>query len=292
MLPQCYIDEITAVLSEMDQPPGRLRNWPDDGTRAEMVEPLITNALCERLTQRGYKSKPRGYSDEDFGNCDIVMTLPEQEEIWIEAKHYYTVFFDSKTETFSPSKGEGRWKAKIRSLLRDCRDKLLRWAPPSAHIAGLLLGFEIKSLPMNVRIYNPSAIEIDEFLQSEMKHYLPGWQYNLLSEPNGWPGRMRQHPEIEVVTRPMLLMPGDADEAVLLCRAAGNILDSAPSRDMAVLFPGWDDDAIVADQQHQCETVCHVAEAIANGSDPNHGIKVTRSELAKLIYYIADMLEE
>jgi hypothetical protein len=69
-------------------------------------------------------------------------------------------------------------------------------------------------------------------------------------------------------------------------------LDSAPHRDATVLFPGWDDHNVSEDERRQCDAIRRVAEAIISRSDPDHGTKVTCGELAQLVYYIADMLEE
>ena len=87
-------------------------------------------------------------------------------------------------------------------------------------------------------------------------------------------------------------MNDDLCESIVLCRAAADKLDSAANRDTAVLFPGWDDENASVDDRCRCETVRRVAAAILSRNDPDCGSTVTCGELATLIHYIADMLEE
>ena len=81
-------------------------------------------------------------------------------------------------------------------------------------------------------------------------------------------------------------------EATVLCRAAADKLDSAAQREATVLFPNWDDEKDPPDERRQSDTIRRVAAAIVGSNDPDHGTAVTLGDLASLIYYIADMLEE
>lgn len=81
-------------------------------------------------------------------------------------------------------------------------------------------------------------------------------------------------------------------EAVNMCRAAADNLDSDDNREQPVLFPGWDFTGISASERADCEAIRHAARAIAGDENPDSGITVTMGELAGLLGYIADMLEE
>lgn len=81
-------------------------------------------------------------------------------------------------------------------------------------------------------------------------------------------------------------------EATVLCRAAADKLNSAEQRDRTVLFPAWDYERTQPDERGQCDVIRRVAAAIVGGDAPEHGSVVTLGDLASLVYYIADMLEE
>ena len=81
-------------------------------------------------------------------------------------------------------------------------------------------------------------------------------------------------------------------EATVLCRAAADKLNSAANREKTVLFPGWDDQTTPADERSQADAIRRVVAAIVGGNDADSGTTVTLGELASLIYYVADMLEE
>ncbi len=81
-------------------------------------------------------------------------------------------------------------------------------------------------------------------------------------------------------------------EAVDLCRAAADNLESAANREGTVLFPGWDYTGVSASERAECETIRRVAGAIVGDKDPQSGTAVTLGDLARLLRYIGDMLEE
>ncbi len=81
-------------------------------------------------------------------------------------------------------------------------------------------------------------------------------------------------------------------EAVDLCRAAADNLDSDACRETTVLFPGWDFTGISPAEKAPCEVIRRTARAIAGDENPDSGITVTMGEVAGLLRYIADMLEE
>jgi hypothetical protein len=81
-------------------------------------------------------------------------------------------------------------------------------------------------------------------------------------------------------------------EAVDLCRAAADSLDSEANRQQTVLFPGWDFTGIPASERADCEAIRRVARAIGGDEDPDSGTAVRLGDLAELLRYIADMLEE
>lgn len=87
-------------------------------------------------------------------------------------------------------------------------------------------------------------------------------------------------------------MDSELLEPTELCRAAADNLGSVANRDAPVLFPGWDDENTPAEERCRCETVRRVAAAIVGSDDPDRGTTVTCGELAVLLNYIADMLEE
>jgi hypothetical protein len=81
-------------------------------------------------------------------------------------------------------------------------------------------------------------------------------------------------------------------EATVLCRAAADKLSSAANREKTVLFPDWDEQRMPADERSQTDAIRRVAAAIVGGNDADQGTRITLGELASLIYYVADMLEE
>ena len=207
----------------MEDPPNSGLRRDDD------EEPSLTKELCRLLKKGGYPTFDRPkYLDPRCGKeeCDIVSLLPndKNEEVWIEVKTYYTFWFPRGTKEPIPAQANGSWKNQICSLLKDCRDKLLKWAP-SKHIAGLLLGFEMKN--PGGKSFNPSAEDIDCFLQSQMELNLPGWEWlkllssdwlpdglspdHLLKDVGGWEGNLENQPGYQCVTRPMLLVPSCTD---------------------------------------------------------------------------------
>jgi hypothetical protein len=97
---------------------------------------------------------------------------------------------------------------------------------------------------------------------------------------------------LEEITAVLGKMPWDAGDVTVLCRAAADKLDSESNRDTPILFPGWDDENASEDERRQCDAIRRVAEAIISRDDPDHGSTVTCGELALLVHYIADMLEE
>jgi hypothetical protein len=87
-------------------------------------------------------------------------------------------------------------------------------------------------------------------------------------------------------------METERTEPTELCRAAADNLGSAANRDIPVLFPGWDDENSSEEERGRCEAVRRVAAAIVGSDDPDGGTTVTCGELAELLHYITDMLEE
>jgi hypothetical protein len=87
-------------------------------------------------------------------------------------------------------------------------------------------------------------------------------------------------------------MENELSQAIEMCRAAADKLASASNREQAVVFPGWDFTGVPPGEISSCEAVRHTAEAIVGTENPDDGAAVTRGDLAELIRYIADMLEE
>ncbi|MGO8745193.1 MAG: hypothetical protein ACLQNE_04310 [Thermoguttaceae bacterium] len=81
-------------------------------------------------------------------------------------------------------------------------------------------------------------------------------------------------------------------EAVVLCRAAADKLSSAENRDEKILFLGWDFARMPAAEKEGDEAIRRAAAAILGDEDPDSGTKVTMGDLAALVRYIADMIEE
>ena len=141
----------------------------------------ITKELCSRLKKGGYPTcdRPKYPPDRECKEeeCDIVSFLPNNKEVWIEAKRYYTFWFPPG-KGITAAKGDDVWRKKIMSLIRDCRDKLCRRAPHDQYVAGLLLGFEIT----NPGKRHKSSGDIDRSLVEEMreKENLPDWELRKL----------------------------------------------------------------------------------------------------------------
>lgn len=87
-------------------------------------------------------------------------------------------------------------------------------------------------------------------------------------------------------------MESELSEAVEMCRAAAAKLASVSNREQAVIFPGWDYADVLLDERGSCEAIRRTANAISGTENPDDGAAVTRGDLAELIRYIADMLEE
>ena len=87
-------------------------------------------------------------------------------------------------------------------------------------------------------------------------------------------------------------MENELSEAVEMCRAAADKLASASNREQTVIFPGWDNADAPPEEMSSRDTIRRTAEAIVGTENPDDGAVVTRSDLAELIRYIADMLEE
>ncbi len=204
MMPPEYIEAITAVLKEMEQKsPFKLRGWGKYVRAGEQYERAITTGICERLKVHQFNSTPEKPYPNGMGNCDIVFSGTEQPEVWIEAKLYYTFYFDDSDETYSnpkPSYADGYWENQIHKLIADdCGGKLLTLSP-LAEVAGLLLGFEIQNL-------GPTGKQINRVLRSEMSEHLAGWRIRHLSDVEGWIGVIKGCWKYKFVTRAMLLTP-------------------------------------------------------------------------------------
>jgi hypothetical protein len=81
-------------------------------------------------------------------------------------------------------------------------------------------------------------------------------------------------------------------EVIDLCRAAADKLEADANRSRTVIFPGWDYNNVSAEEIEQCEALRRAATAIVGTEDPHSGVTVTMGDVAHLIRYIADMLEE
>ncbi len=81
-------------------------------------------------------------------------------------------------------------------------------------------------------------------------------------------------------------------EVLVLCRIAADKLDSDHNRDKTVLFPGWDFARTPADERGVCKAIRRAAAAIFGEDDPDSGSNVTMADLARLVRYIADMIDE
>jgi hypothetical protein len=87
-------------------------------------------------------------------------------------------------------------------------------------------------------------------------------------------------------------MENELSEAVEMCRAVADRLASATNREQTVLFPGWDYASAAQGERSCCEAIRRTARAIVGTENRDSGATVTRGDLANLIRYIADMLEE
>ena len=81
-------------------------------------------------------------------------------------------------------------------------------------------------------------------------------------------------------------------EATVSCRAAADKLAAPDNRDQTVLFPGWDIARTPAIEKAGCEAIRRTAAAILGDESAESGTTVTMSDLADLVRYIADMMEE
>lgn len=81
-------------------------------------------------------------------------------------------------------------------------------------------------------------------------------------------------------------------EVIDLCRAAADKLESDTRRNRTVIFPGWDYTSVSAEEIEQSEAIRRAATAIVGTEDPDCGATATMGDVAHLIRYIADMLEE
>jgi hypothetical protein len=204
MIPPEYVEAIIAVLKDMElESPFRLRGWGKYVRAGEQYERAITAGVCERLRSLQFNSTPEKPYPNGMGSCDIVFNRPEGPEVWIEAKLYYTYYFDDSDETYSnpkPSYSDGHWQNQIYKLVADdCRGKLLKMSP-ATEVAGLLLGFEIQNL-------GPSGKQINRAIRSEVSENLSGWRVRHLSDRDGWIGTVRGCWKYKFVTRAMLLTP-------------------------------------------------------------------------------------
>lgn len=203
MLPQDYLDTLTLILNEMEHESlYGLRGWKKYVGSSRQDEVVITQELCTRLTKHGFTSMPDKYP-ESSAICDVVSVLANGTRIWIEAKLYYTMFFDDNDLNYEnprASYGSGHWKKQIGYLVSDCKSKLLRSLPNDTLIAGLLLGFEMKLS----RGSNVSSAEVDRFVRSEMNAHLPGWSVHYLFGVDGEQRTLDYCPQHKFVTRPML----------------------------------------------------------------------------------------
>jgi hypothetical protein len=193
-------DKLESALREMDaESPFGLRGWlkhlRSKGLKAHRGQPdevAITGSLCDYLTRNGVASEPRAYGSGGF--CDIVSTLSENREAWIEAKSYYTIYFDDADVSFSSPRlcrGSQTWKARIEALASDCSNKLAS----IANAAGLLIGFEVASNVRPLHPNNPSPSAIDFFMRGVVKRRLPGWNIFPLSARGEWNRTIAQCPQ-------------------------------------------------------------------------------------------------
>ncbi len=204
MLPQDYFDAIRTVLKGMeDESPFGLRGWKKYTGERGQEEKLITGEVARRLNRPPFRFNST--SEKGYGNnqaCDVVFSRDDGPEAWLEAKLYYTYFFDDNDCTYSNPKaayGSGTYPNKIRSICRDCRAKLMS-LPTGTEIAGLLLGFEVQNL-------GPPWCDIERKLKSEMSNLIPRWQFQHLSGPDGWTKVIQACPKYRFVTRGILLTP-------------------------------------------------------------------------------------
>ena len=81
-------------------------------------------------------------------------------------------------------------------------------------------------------------------------------------------------------------------EAIVLSRAAADKLASTENRDEKILVLGWDFARTRAAEKEGDEAIRRAAAAILGDEDSDSGIRVTMGDLAALVQYIADMIEE
>lgn len=219
MLPSDYVQVLASVLKGMeDESAFGLRGWlkhlrsqgDKPPTASQQDELAITDSLCKRFTSLGFPSRPERYPHSNE-YCDIVSRLPNRNAIWIEAKVYYTVYFDDKDLTYSAPRmagGSHTWNARIRALRDDCVHKL-RMLPNSEHVAGLLIGFETYAATAGASLppRNPSMSEVEKAARAALTDELADWQMHLLAEGEGWERVLSQCPAYRFVTRPVLWTP-------------------------------------------------------------------------------------
>lgn len=80
------------------------------------------------------------------------------------------------------------------------------------------------------------------------------------------------------------------NEVVEACRDAAEKMGNL---DGNVLFPGWFYEGYPEEERSQCEAIRKAAAAIlGNEENVDSGIYVHVRDVARLVHYIADMLEE
>jgi len=171
--------------------------YPGSFRQAAWEEPL-TEGLAGELRRRGYLA-----STEKFypcgGRCDLIVELPETDEIWIECKTAFRQHLGPATanslykydydghNAFDPGRGRDSWVAGVGDIgLKDIPKLLTLTANDAAYVGVLLLGFDRVQSPFaNQDLYELLPPELNEWLALHGAKEGIGW-------PDCYPVRAEQ----------------------------------------------------------------------------------------------------
>jgi hypothetical protein len=213
MLPPDYVQALSQSLEEIEngECESGLSGWGDHCGYGDRYEVAITESLCPLLKKRGFVTRNERWYDTVAGRCDLVSCLLERTEAWIEAKVYWTVYFNKNGRLVS-SRNDEKWDKRIPNLINQCKSRLepmYKSSGGATKVAGLLIGLEkLNTEVVAPRLYNPTAAKIDGFLRKTMSEYSLPWTI----QPLWGASIMRRSticPQVIVVSRPLLLIPPD-----------------------------------------------------------------------------------
>lgn len=159
----------------------------------------LIDRLCALLRENGMSAYPNASIVPD-----IDVRYPGTDKIKIEAKTYWTFYFNDRDTDYCnprPAGGSQTWQRRIRTLVSDCRDKLVpQCAAPNTSCGGLLIGFELRPNTGTTLIGNPSHEAIVSFMRSEVERSLPAATIRPLSPEGGWSKEIDACPRFTFLT--------------------------------------------------------------------------------------------